>query len=440
SFDSLKKCRKMSSDIENEEIFRKKKSFSTSSLSSISLHSTGQKLAEDGIKWLSIKVTEDIKKLLNESGKYARRTRDDRMRLYHIQHAARTLCPGVFNRLLLRGNVLKDPVKAVPRVESSQLTPKPRTMQLDVKYIYEPDNPSAIQIRPNSPLDSAWLKKKRAFWMRQEQAVLMPCKNFPLTKEQLDLYQMLTESVMGASDGPRQLALYALSTDPTLDMLLPRLSIFISEAVLINVAEQNIIMLFFLMRTVKALLTNKSLNLDKYLHLILPAVLSCLLTKQLVLSIGMVDHWSLREYSGSIATEIVRHYEFSDNRLLTRVIGVYKDALLKKPLTTMYGAVIGLGKMGDDAVRACILPKLIYLSQRIEPHLKNNKAYCSASLHTLASKFISHRLMKMCTPLLDCTPRDSPEVFSATYGLLGPMLRSAVIVSHVKSVAEKRAR
>ncbi|KAH8340825.1 hypothetical protein KR059_007549, partial [Drosophila kikkawai] len=403
-------------------------SFSKSSLTSIALNGTGQDLGENEMQWLSLKITEDIKKLLNEAGKYARRTRDDRVRLSHIQHAARSLCPDVFSRLLLRGNVLEEPIKVMPRIEC-QSNAKPRPMQLYVKRIYEPQNPSAVRIPPNSPLNSAWLREKRASWMRQERAQLMPCKNFPLTKEQLHFYQMVTESCVGSSSMPRQVALHALSTDPTLEVLLPRLSVFIADAVAINVAEQNIIFLFYLMRMVKALLSNNSLNLSKYLHLILPAVLSCLLTKQIVFSVGMADHWSLREYSGSIATEIVRHYEVSDSNLLPRVVGVYKVALLKRPLTTMYGAVIGLGKMGNDAVRACILPKLKYLSLRIEPHLRDTKEFSSASLQTQASKFISHRLMKMCTPLLDCSPQDSPEVYSAAYGLLGPMLRSAVIVS-----------
>ncbi|KAH8265313.1 hypothetical protein KR038_003918, partial [Drosophila bunnanda] len=401
-------------------------SFSKCSLNSISWHCTGQELGENEIEWLSLKVTEDIRKLLNEAGKYARRTRNDRVRLFHIQHAARTLCPDIFSRLLLRGKLLEDPVKVEPRTESTQSTPKPSPMDVDVECIYEPDNPGAIQIPSNSSLDSAWLRKKRAGWMRQERALLMPCKNLPLTKEQLDFYHMITKSILFGSVASRELALHALSTDPTLDVLLPKLSHFIADVVFINVAEQNTVTLFYLMRMVKALLLNKNLNLKKYLHVILPAVLSCLLTKQIIRFIGMADHWALREYSGSIATEIVRKYDSTENRLLPRVIGVYKQALLKKPLTTMYGAVIGLGKMGDDAVRACILPNLKYLSQRIQPHLRESKAFSSASLHSLASKFISHRLMKMCTPLLDCSPQDPPEVFTAAYGLLGPMLRSAV--------------
>lgn len=113
---------------------------------------------------------------------------------------------------------------------------------------------------------------------------------------------------------------------------------------------------------------------------------------------------------------------------------------MKKPLTTMYGAVIGLGKMGNDAVRSCILPKLIYLSRRIEPHLSVSKAFSSVSMSTLASKFISHRLMKMCNPLLNSSPHDKPEVYSASFGLLGPMLRSATILSRIKAEAEMIAK
>ncbi|XP_020812254.1 transcription initiation factor TFIID subunit 6-like isoform X2 [Drosophila serrata] len=507
--------------IDNEVIVREKQSFSKWSLNSISLQSTGQELGENEIKCLSFEVTEDIKNLLNEAGKYSRRTR-------------------LFLEGILDWNVLEELEE--PRTESPVSIPEVGPMDVEVTSPYEPDNPGAIEIplnssidsaglsetnnpgafeiafnssldsaylsepdnpgaievplnlsidsaclsepnntgaieiplnssldsaclsepnnsgaievplntsldstcpnKPDNPdgidiplkssLDSAYLRKKRSGWTSQELALLMPCKNLPVTKEQVYLYHKVTESMVLGSVATRELGLEALSTDPTFIVLLPNLSLFIADVVLINVAEENTVSLFFLMRMVNALLSNENLNLDNYLHLILPAVLSCLLTKQMIPSIGMADHWSLREFCGSIAADIVRSYDGSDNRLLLRVIDIYEQALLKQSLTTMYGAVIGLGKIGDEAVRTCILPKLKYISERIEPHLKESMAYSSASLHTLAAKFISHRLMKMCSPLLNYSPQDPPEAFAATYGFLGPMLRAAVFVSHVK--------
>lgn len=261
----------MSSDKEESyDSFRKSKSFSKRTLTSISLHSTGQELGDNEVKWLSLKVTEEIKKLLNEAGKYARRTRDDRVRLSHIQHAGRTLCPDLLSRLVLRGKVLEEPEKAMAKLECSQSIPKFRPIQLRVDSIFDPEIPLAVQnhgnipIPPNMSLDSDWMRRRRASWMRQERAQLMRFKNFPLTKEQLEFYQMVTESCVGKSESKRVIALHALSTDPTVEVLLPRLCVFIGDAVTINVCDQNILFLFFLMRMIKALLSNSRLHLHRY--------------------------------------------------------------------------------------------------------------------------------------------------------------------------------
>lgn len=57
------------------------------------------------------------------------------------------------------------------------------------------------------------------------------------------------------------------------------------------------------------------------LHLLLPAVLSCLLAKQVCASPNSEDHWALREYSGNIMAHIVRQFDAADNGILPRVIG-----------------------------------------------------------------------------------------------------------------------
>jgi len=54
------------------------------------------------------------------------------------------------------------------------------------------------------------------------------------------------------------------------------------------------------------------------LHLILPAVLTCQLTK---LSPDLEKQWALREYCGNIIAHILRHFDASENIILPRVIG-----------------------------------------------------------------------------------------------------------------------
>jgi len=65
-----------------------------------------------------------------------------------------------------------------------------------------------------------------------------------------------------------QEALQSLATDPGLSQMLPRFSTFISEGVRVNVVQNNLALLIYLMRMVKALMDNSTLNLEKYVRAI----------------------------------------------------------------------------------------------------------------------------------------------------------------------------
>lgn len=61
-----------------------------------------------------------------------------------------------------------------------------------------------------------------------------------------------------------QEALQSLASDPGLHEMLPRMCTFIAEGVKVNVVQNNLALLIYLMRMVKALLDNPALYLEKY--------------------------------------------------------------------------------------------------------------------------------------------------------------------------------
>ena len=69
-----------------------------------------------------------------------------------------------------------------------------------------------------------------------------------------------------------QEALQSLQQDPGLHQMLPRFVAFAAEGVKINVVQNNLALLIYLMRMVKSLLDNQTIYLDKYVSIIL---LSC---------------------------------------------------------------------------------------------------------------------------------------------------------------------
>lgn len=59
-----------------------------------------------------------------------------------------------------------------------------------------------------------------------------------------------------------------MASDPGLHEMLPRMCTFIAEGVKVNVVQNNLALLIYLMRMVKALLDNQSLYLEKYVSIL----------------------------------------------------------------------------------------------------------------------------------------------------------------------------
>lgn len=94
----------------------------------------------------------------------------------------------------------------------------------------------------------------------------------------------------------------SLSSDIGLYQLVPYFTRFISE----NVGEnlRNVVRLKAIMRMTKALLINPDLTVEPYLHQLMPALLTCIVAKQLCSDPFKDDHWSLREYSAQLVAYV----------------------------------------------------------------------------------------------------------------------------------------
>lgn len=94
----------------------------------------------------------------------------------------------------------------------------------------------------------------------------------------------------------------SLCSDHGLYQLVPYFTKFIAETVGNNL--RDVICLKALMRLTKALLSNPNLTVEPYLHQLIPAILTCVVGKQLCADPLTDDHWSLREYSAQLVSYI----------------------------------------------------------------------------------------------------------------------------------------
>jgi len=244
-----------------------------------------------------------------------------------------------------------------------------------------------------------------------------------LSVEQQLYYKEITEACVGSEEGRRAEAFQSLASDPGLHQMLPRLCTFIAEGVRVNVVQNNLAPLIYLMRMVKALLSNQTLYLEKYLHELVPAVISCMVSKQLCLRPEVDNHWALRDFSSRLIAQICKNYHTTTNALQTRVTRLCCRALEneKAPLASFYGAIVGLSELGPEVIKAFLIPKIRAIGARIEPYLDGSS---SRNADQSAAQHVKSQTVKIMSGFLKASrqPPDNLDEYRQDFGYLGPAL------------------
>ena len=164
-------------------------------------------------------------------------------------------------------------------------------------------------------------------------------------------------------------ALRSLALDPSLKPILPYICNFIADGVAVNIIQLNFVLLVDLMKMVESLVSNQALDLEKYLHQLVPAVMSCMLSKQLcpLHSERQYNQWDLRKFASHIVAKICIKYNTDCSSLKTRIVQLCYQCMIKTttPLPTVYGAIYGLFYID----MAKIVPTVPLIADRIHPHL-----------------------------------------------------------------------
>ncbi|XP_050309389.1 transcription initiation factor TFIID subunit 6-like [Anthonomus grandis grandis] len=259
-----------------------------------------------------------------------------------------------------------------------------------------------------------------------------------LSVEQQLYYKEITEACVGSDEARRAEALQSLSSDPGLHEMLPRMCTFIIEGVRVNVVQNNLALLIYLMRMVKALLDNQSLYLEKYLHELIPSVTTCIVSKQLCMRPELDNHWALRDFASRLMAQICKNFNTSTNNIQTRITRMFTNALQqsdKIPMSSLYGALQGLSELGTEVVRIFILPRIKIIGARLESHLDQIGMVSNAD--RTAAGHIKQLLIKVMTPIIKTLrgPPDNVEDYKQDYGYLGFSLHGAVAKARTQITA-----
>ena len=259
-----------------------------------------------------------------------------------------------------------------------------------------------------------------------EWSKIRPLQAHGLSMEQQLYYREITEACIGLADSKRQEALSSLSTDPGLYQLLPQLCNYIVEGVKVNAAQRKLNVLKHLVKMVKALLDNPAVSLEKYLHEIIPVVLTCLINKQLCLRPEAEDHWGLRDQAAKALIQICKKYSNTVNGVQSRITRVLSQALQSgsQGLAVHYGAVAGLTELGHETIVSLVLPQLRHEGELI----RQAQPITSKAAEQVASSRLQSLLQRTCAPVLLGTrpASDTQQMYQNDYGHLGVVLYNQV--------------
>uniref|UniRef100_A0A914EHF5 Transcription initiation factor TFIID subunit 6 n=1 Tax=Acrobeloides nanus TaxID=290746 RepID=A0A914EHF5_9BILA len=191
---------------------------------------------------------------------------------------------------------------------------------------------------------------------KTEQVQLKTTTSHNISVEQQIFFKEVSEAITSGDEQKRNEALQCLQLDPGIQALVPRFSLSIAEGVRCNASQKNLSILIYLMLMINALVQNSAISLEKHLHELIPAILSCILGKQLSHN-EKSSHWALREYAAKLLSTLVKKYRLSNIR--SRVIKVLAGVFTRpdRILASIYGAVFALELLGAETVRSVLIPR-----------------------------------------------------------------------------------
>ncbi|CAO3689655.1 unnamed protein product [Umbelopsis ramanniana] len=216
-----------------------------------------------------------------------------------------------------------------------------------------PQNPTPSDAK--SDLLSKRLKTNGTNAGGNDQVDVKPLVKHVLSKELQLYYERITEAVVSEEERLRFQAYESLRSDPGLHQLLPYFVQFIVEKVKQNL--RNLTVCESMLCMIQALLSSPHLFVDPYLNQLMPAIISCMVGKRICEN-PKDDHWSVRDFAARLMALVCQRYGKSYHTMQPRITKTLLHAFLdvKKPITTHYGAIVGLSQLGREVIRTVILP------------------------------------------------------------------------------------
>ncbi|KAH8387751.1 hypothetical protein KR093_009369, partial [Drosophila rubida] len=365
---------------------------SNKSMNAVALTYVRQKLNRRALRVFGDIIRNNVIRLLAESTKHCIRTGGDTLDLEHLEFSQREMGHSLdmlhirVNCKRLETRTRRKVVKVRRRVPVRRAAP----------------GASMPTINLPEPLRPKWdLKRLHSI----DDVLIMKNRCYPLSRERQAYYVHTTDKLLGNSEEERIEMLHILELDPSYHYMLPQLASFVNMGIQMNLYHGNFVVLTYLLRAINSLLRNHNLEFRPYLHLILPVVVSCVVSAKLGSFADKEDHWAMRELASEVTAHILRHFDGRQRFIRRKVVRIYLEGMDKSSMATVYGSILGFIKMGRRAFQKHVMPRIGDISDRIEPLLTKEDAD-EKDIEYLSSKYLRLRLIMETGQILRYTLED----------------------------------
>lgn len=283
--------------------------------------------------------------------------------------------------------------------------PPPQALAVPV-----PSKPAPpVSSKPAPPVSTAAPVATAAPLVTEEEGALLRAPLRHVVPRELHMYyakvvKVVREAANVTPLSPQETAVLAsLGTDAGIRPLAPYLCNFVATEIGEHLTEANPARVTIVLRAARAMTGNSHLELGPYLHELVPALLTCLLARdvcssspdgaddeenqgnvsdgvagkekaetgrpsgQYILLSPEAPHWGVRMESARAVAALCTAYPDIAPRVQKKILTAM--ATPAASLQTLYGAIIGIAEQGPRVVRALLLPNLIPTLALLKDHL-----------------------------------------------------------------------